>query len=403
MTYLPTCSNAINSNSHQDIEEPDSDRTPESPPVREVEPVCRLSTHKRADVVDIAWLPRCARPRKASVSSNPHTQKAEEYNADVDTECLLAVALANDPFVYLFDAETCSGRPCCVLEHADGRTHGGSNTSILYVRAAASYSSVGGAQTAPRNHRVLAGSRNGIIRMWNFSSTKRPLWALAADPIGASDHIGSVLSLRQIILHNSDVYKRHKAIGKRGDSLETSMSSLSVDPYVISTDDDGTVKSPLDSRPQKCETIVVSVTSRGILCIWDVEEANCRGNQPAFGTGALFHPVHLHRMDLVQLLENGPDSVLSVSYQETCDSGRNVAVTAVVKFVSSSVLAIDLSTCCVEFAYVSTVSKPLVSAEDVVRSEPKCREIGVISADASPRGTQVGHCFLAIHSPFIGT
>ena len=225
--------------------------------------------------------------------------------------------------------------------------------------------------------------------MWNFSSPKRPLWDVSADPLGASDHIGSVLSLRQIIVDNSDVYKRSKNKSKHIGGLEVSMSSLSEDPYAISSDKDGSKSSPLGERLPKCETIVVSVTSRGILCVWDVEEENCRGNQPAFGSGASYHPVHLHRVDLVQLLGSGPDTVAAVTYQESCVSGRNVAVTAVVKFVSTSILAINLSTCCVEFAFVNTVRWPDVSRADIVRSGPKCLEISVISAGALPRGTQV--------------
>lgn len=356
-----------------------------------IEPVCRLALHKRADVVDLAWMPRCARPPKAN--SAPSSAAAQRYNKEDDFESLLAIAFANDPFVYVYDVESMSGRPLIVLEHADGRTYGGGAVSVIYIRCAASMAGGGGNQSAPQYHQILSGSKNGYIRMWNFRNSKRPMFEVPADPVGSLQHLGSVVSLQVISVLRNGVYAVKKSSGRSStEALAVGMRALNLDPYDIQGDPpDVIAQRNRDFRLNRTHQVVVSVTSRGVLCVWDISEESCRGNVPAFGCHQEYHPVNLKRLNLLNLLGNGPDSVTSVSYQSGIGDGCDTFTRAVVKFASSSVMCLDLSQCSVEFVYRVPWRKfPVIGNDElVIPAESKCGHVCLLSVNTAPLGTTV--------------
>ena len=390
---------------------------------RVVVPVCRVQTHKHADVVDMKWLPRCVRLlRKAQTRDSYHSTQQHDESVD-ESECLLAVIFANDPFVYVYDAETASSRPMLTLEHADGRTHGGSSASLLYMRSRS-------VSDRCVRHQVLTGSnRSGCIRLWNLipsssggsgsNSVKRSVWAIPADPQGASGHLGSVVSLHQVCVADLGPYcgdsrqkerKAQHSIRNGNDRMSNVymsdlMGTMSLDPYAIRSRTEEISSMAGWSAEQRgnshCSySLLVSVTSRGILCVWDTAEERCRENVPAFGSSSACHPINLCRLDLLRVLnadENSDcsDSVVSVSYQGRGDGCPMHDEKAFVKFASNSIVCVDLGAmpCRVQYIHRVRTGRVIVgSTESPVDEPPRCRarELCVLPVGCAPQGAQVG-------------
>lgn len=360
----------IQSSARDDIGKTDEGNS--SSLLRVLEPVCRIVSARKTDIVGIAWIPRCARPpRQTHSNRQPPSQL---YNDEDDAECLLAVTLANDPFVYLYDAESWMGRHFAVFEHADGRTHGGSNSSIMYIRSAASLRGGGGSQRAPQLHFILTGSWSGHIRMWNFNDFKRPLWTVPGDPLGAAEQLGCVVSLHCIVLSAEDAYREKKMSGGRKVGAMVSSRSSEIDPYAIT--DDTFYGGSTASRPASVDLqVVVSVTSRGVLCLWDISEENCRGNLPAFGCDAAYHPINLCRVDIISLLGGGRDAVVGVSVTSGLNGAR-----AVIKFSSMSIICISLPDCRV--IYCNRLIRCALGDEI-------CNDVCVLPVGSAPVGSEV--------------
>ena len=293
-----------------------------------IEPACQLRTHKRADVVDITWLPRSARPLK---SQRPYSNEICN-NVEEDMDCLLAIIFANDPFVYLYDVEQNSGRPFSTLQHREG----GSNSCIHHFCLPSN-------KFAPQNHQLLAGSRNGRIRLWAVNNTKEPNWTIPADPRGAESFIGSVVSLMVLNVNDVITPSNEKNVNSKTDIQSND------DPYAIK--DNNTIGGALNSitKTHPKSTLVVSVTSLGILCVWDITEKRCRSNTPAFGFSSSYWPINLRRTDLACWSLGG--RVISVQYQDSAVDSGNPDFKAYALLSSGSLVCVDILSCDITHEY----------------------------------------------------
>lgn len=226
---------------------------------------------------------------------------------------------------------------------------------------------------------------------------QRPVWTISADPHGVAGHMGSVVSLARVRVSDLSCFgerKQPKGVAQRkqrGDLAE-SMNDLSLGPYDIPDKGSGKSRSiELSTAPE--EQVIISITSRGVLCVWDTAEERCHGNVPAFGASTAYHPINLYRLDLMKYVDGGAhDSVISVSFQNA-SSGTSCA-RAIVKFQSAAVACVNIATCHVEYVYAAWVSRYRFRADSEdsqFRRDSVCRDVGVLPAGSTAHGTEVQH------------
>ncbi len=216
---------------------------------------------------------------------------------DPGDESLLAVCLASDPFVHVYDIGR-PGRsrqgPSLVLEHSSGRIHRAGNSAVCVS-----------ACRAGEPQQIVVGSENGAIRAWELRQPRRELWETSADPESSSGSCGAVVALFELNMIP-------------GETLG------------------------LPAAGADC-LVLVSITRSGVMCVWDTRSDRFQQNVPSFGASGRQQPALLLRREIFSGVGLGGEMASSAEYRG--------GVAAIVRLESGKVLSVDIRSGLVSAVY----------------------------------------------------